>query len=323
MAMLKYVLKRLGLALLVFLISSTISFTLIRQLVPDFEVREGGVELNIEAARRAAIGLDRPIPVQLYSYVSRIVRDGDFGTSWNINHMVDVTEVVFRRLPPTILLSIYSMVISIPTGILLGIWAAIRKNKPTDHIISVSSMLFISVPSFVLAFFMQYFLGFRFGWFPVVASSLYEAGGSWFSGTMVHSMIMPTLALSFGGIAGFARSTRAELTESLTSDYMLLARAKGLTHGSAIRRHALRNSMVPIFPGILGTFMGIFGGSIIIEQIFAVGGMGPIFITSVTTLDYDVFQYTSMFYLSIGLFTGILIDLSYGIVDPRIRMGER
>jgi len=323
MAMFKYVMKRIGLMLVVFIISSIISFTMIRLLVPDFEPVEGGIEMNIEQARRAAMGLDRPIPVQLYRYVRRAVFDRDLGSSWHINKMMDVTEVIGRRLPPTMLLSIYSMFISIPIGILLGIWAAVKKNKPTDHIISVGSMLFISVPSFVVAFFMQYFMGFRLGWFPIVASSLHEADGSWLSMTMTHSLIMPVLALSFGGIAGFARATRAELTEALTSDYMLLARTKGLTHASAIRRHALRNSMVPIFPGILGTFMGIFAGSIIIETIFAIGGMGPITLQAINTLDYDVFQASTMFYLIIGLTSGIIIDMSYGFVDPRIRMGER
>jgi len=323
MTTLKYLLKRIALAIMVFLISSTISFTLIRLLVPDFEAEETGMEYTIEAARRAALGYDRPIPVQLWRYVRGIITEGDFGVSWNINAMMPVTEMIARRLPPTILLSVYSMVIAIPLGIMLGIWAAVKKNKPTDHIISTSIMLFISVPNFVVAFFLQYFLGFRLGWFPVIVSSLFEAGDSWFSWIMIRSMVLPVLALSFGTIAGFARTVRAELTEELTRDYMLLARSKGLTRASAIRRHALRNSMVPVFPGILGAFFGIVSGSIIIEQIFAVGGMGPLFLHAVNTLDYDVFIFVTMFYLSIGLVSTIVADMSLGVVDPRIRMGER
>lgn len=323
MAMFKYILKRLGLLVVTFLISATISFVMIRLLAPDFEAEEGGIEMTIEAARRVALGYDRPIPVQWWRYVRGIVTQGDLGVSWNINAMMPVTEVIGRRLPPTILLSIYSMAVSIPLGILLGIWAAIKKNKPTDHIISVGVMLFISVPSFVVAFFMQYLLGFRAGLFPVVVSSLFEAGGSWFNWVMVHSMILPVFALAFGSIAGLARMTRAELTEALTSEYMLLARTKGLTRASAIRRHALRNAMVPIFPGILASFLSIFSGSIIIEQIFAVGGMGSLFLQSVVTMDYDVFIAVTMFYLGLGLLAGIIADLSLGFIDPRIRMGER
>ena len=323
MIMFKYVLKRIGLLVLTFLISSIISFTMIRLLLPEFEMQEGGLEMTIEMARRVALGYDRPILVQLWRYVRGIILEGDFGVSWNINAMMPVTEVIGRRLPPTILLSVYSTLASIPFGILLGIWAAIKKNKPTDHIISVGVMLFISVPSFVVAFFLQYFLGFRLGIFPVVVSSLFEAGGSWFSWTMIHSMILPVLALTFGPIAGLARMTRAELTESITSDYMLLARTKGLSRSSALRRHALRNAMVPLFPGLLVSFMFVFSGSIIIEQIFAVGGMGPLFLQAVNTLDYDVFIAVTMFYLSIGLAAGIIADLSLGFIDPRIRMGQR
>lgn len=323
MTLLKYVLKRIGLLILTFIISSIISFTMIRLLVPDIEVLEGGMEMNIEMARRIALGYDRPIPVQLWIYVRNIFTDGSFGVSWHINSMMDVTEVIGRRLPPTILLSVYSTLLATPIGIILGIWAAIRKNKPSDHIISTVIMLFISVPSFVIAFLLQYFLGFRLGWFPVVVSSLHEAGGSWFTGAMLRSMVLPVLALSFGGIAGLARMTRAELTEALTSDYMLLARTKGLTRASAIKRHALRNALVPIFPGIFVSFLGIFSGSIIIEQIFAVGGMGPLFLQALQTLDYDVYITVIMFYLVIGLTSGILQDISLGIIDPRIKMGER
>jgi oligopeptide transport system permease protein len=237
--------------------------------------------------------------------------------------MVPVTRVIGERLPPTMLLNIYSLLFSMPLGILIGIWAAVKKNKPTDHIISTLVMLFISVPSYVLAFIMQYFLGYKLGALPIIASSLHDAGGSYFNWTMTRSLIMPTLALSFGTIAGFTRSVRAELTEAITSDYMLLARVKGLTKARAISRHAMKNAMVPILPGIIGTFLGILGGSLIIETIFSVPGVGSIYLRSVTTLDYDVFIGTVMFYLAVGLTVGIIVDLSYGFIDPRIKMGER
>ena len=322
MSLLKYVLKRIGLLIFVFLICSTISFVLIRLLIPDAEPVLGA-QAQMEAAWREALGYNRPVMVQLWRYVQNIFENRSLGMSWQINYMMPVTEVIGQRLPPTIILNIYSMLISIPIGISLGIWAAIRKNSITDHTISTVVMIFISVPSFVFAFLMQYLLGFRLGLFPVIGSSLYDAGGSWFNWTMTHSLILPVLALSFGPIAGFARTTRAELTESLTNDYMLLARSKGLSRSSAIRRHALRNSMVPIMPGILGTFLGVMGGSLIIETIFGIGGVGPLFLRALQTLDYDVFIGISMFYFAIGLFASIIIDCSYGFIDPRIRMGEK
>ena len=139
---------------------------------------------------------------------------------------------------------------------------------------------------------------------------------------MFYSMIAPILALSFGTIAGMCRFTRAELTETLTSDYMLLARTKGLTRGQATARHALKNAMVPILPMMMSSFVGILGGSFIIEQIFAIPGVGQLYMQSINLFDYDVFMLDSVFYTFIGLLAGILVDLSYGFIDPRIRMGE-
>ena len=153
--------------------------------------------------------------------------------------------------------------------------------------------------------------------------SLADAGGSYFSWKMFTSMIPAIVSLSFGEIAGLCRFTRAELTETLTQDYMLLARTKGLTRGQATRRHALKNAMVPILPSIIASFIGILGGSMVIEQIFAIPGVGQLYIQSITQLDYDVFMLDTIFYTFIGLLAGIMVDISYGFIDPRIRMGEK
>lgn len=140
---------------------------------------------------------------------------------------------------------------------------------------------------------------------------------------MFYSMIMPILALSFSEIAGLCRYTRAELTETLTSDYMLLARTKGLTRSQATVRHALKNAMVPILPMIISSFIGILGGSFVIEKVFAIPGVGQLYLQSITLFDYDVFMLDCVFYVFIGLVAGIIVDLSYGFIDPRIRMGEK
>lgn len=142
---------------------------------------------------------------------------------------------------------------------------------------------------------------------------------------MFVSAIPAILSLSFGVIAGLTRYTRAELTEVLTGDYMLLARSKGLTRGQAISRHALKNAMVPIFPMIMGQVISILAGSLIIEQIFSIPGVGNLYISAITSPDpeYNLFMLLSMFYTFIGLLAGIIVDISYGLIDPRIRMGER
>ncbi len=206
-----------------------------------------------------------------------------------------------------------------PIGIALGIFAALKKNKWQDHVVSTGVMILVSVPSFVYAFLVQYVLSFELNLFPFQINS----GTAWLSPSMFFSMIPAILSLSFGVIAGLTRFTRAELTEVLTGEYMLLARAKGLTKGQATVRHALRNAMVPILPMIIGQFISILGGSLVIEQIFGIPGVGPLYIQAINVRDYNFFMMLSAFYTFIGLAATILVDISYGFIDPRIRMGSR
>lgn len=319
--MAKYVLKRLLLLVFTFFIIVTICFMLIR-LLPQ-EMPTDQILAEQIKQRWEALGYNKPLIVQYGIYLRNIFTKWDFGTSWYIQRMIPVTQILSERLLPTVIVNFYSLLLSVPFGIILGIIAAVNKNKWPDHVISVVVMLFVSIPSYVYAFLVQYLLYSKLGWFPPVISSLPEAGNSWFSFTMFWSMIPPVLALSFGEIASLCRFTRAELTETLTSDYMLLARTKGLTRRQATVKHALKNAMVPILPMIISSFIGILGGSMIIEQIFSIPGVGQLYIQSITLLDYDVFMIDSIFYTFIGLLAGIVVDLSYGFIDPRIRMGEK
>lgn len=321
MAMFKYILKRIGLMFVTTFIIMTICFVLIKLLEPETPMM--GAQAELEMARREALGYNKPIMVQYGIYLKNIITEGDWGTSWKVDYMEKVGTVISARIMPSLLLNIYSLLISMPIGIGLGIAAALMKNKWQDHFLSTIVMVFISVPSYVFAFVLQYTLGFKMGMFPVVLSSLHDAGGSWTSSVMLKSMVMPVMALSFGTIAGMVRFTRAELSEALTSEYMLLARTKGLTKAQATMRHALKNAMVPILPSIIASFASILSGSMIIEKIFAVNGIGQLYIKSISLLDYDVFISTGMFYTIIGLATSIVVDLSYGFLDPRIRMGEK
>jgi oligopeptide transport system permease protein len=317
----KYVLKRLGLMLVTFSIITLITFLLIRVMpreMPTDKVQRAAIEERWEA-----LGYNEPLMTQFFIYVKNIVTKWDFGTSWYVSYRTPAAKVLGDRLLPTVLINFYSMIVSVPIGILFGIYAAIRKNKWDDSLISTLVMVFISVPSYVYAFLVQYFLYFKLGWLPLTMYSLADAGGSYFTWKMFVSMIPPIIALSFGSIAGYTRFVRAELTEALTSDYMLLARAKGLTRAQATARHVLKNAFVPILPSILSEFVGLLGGSMIIEQIFAVPGVGQLYIKSLNLLDYDVFMIDCVFYTFIGLLAGIVMDLSYGFIDPRIRMGEK
>jgi oligopeptide transport system permease protein len=180
-------------------------------------------------------------------------------------------------------------------------------------------MILVSVPSYVYAFLIQYFLCYKMKLFPLVM----KAGTDYFSKEMFLSMLPAVLSLSLSSIAGYARFTRAELTEVLTSEYLLLARTKGLTRAQTTVRHALRNAMVPIFPSIISEVIAVLGGSLIIESIFVVPGVGALYVDSITRLDYNFFLLLSGFYTIIGLVAGIVVDLSYGFIDPRIRMGSK
>ena len=305
--------------LLTFFIIMTITFCLIKMLQTEIPLGKDG---QVEQARREALGWNKPILTQYGIYLRNIITKWDWGTSFKVQYMANVWDVLFTRMPPTIMVNVISILLGLPLGIILGIIAAIKKNTWFDHVISVIIVLFISVPSFVLAFFLQYFLGFKLGWFPIIMSSYADAGG-WWTWKMIYSVMLPIMASAFYEIAYFARTVRAELTEALTSDYMLLARTKGLTRSKGIVHHALKNAMVPILPVVIGTFLSVMGGSMVLEQIFAIPGVGKLTLTALNMRDYDLFVGSSMFYTAFGLLAGIVTDLSYGFLDPRIKMGER
>ena len=320
--MAKYVLKRLILMVFTLFIISTMCFILIH-LLPDSPIIRGiGVDPELQKEIRAQQGLNDPIMLQYFRFLFNIIRYGYWGYGTRIYANKLVTDIIGDKMKYTVVVNLYSILITIPIGLALGIYAALRKNKWQDHVISVFVVIFISVPSFVYAFLVQYFLCFKLGMFELQIYSLDEAGGllTW---KMFYSMIPAMLSLGFGVVAGLTRYTRAELSEVLTSEFMLLARTKGLTKRQATVRHAMKNAMVVILPMIIGEFIGIMTGSLIIEGIFGIPGIGPLYISSISNRDYNFFMALTVFYTFIGLLAGIVIDISYGFIDPRIRMGQR
>ena len=321
MRMTKYVIKRIVLMFFTLFVISTICFMLVRILPRELPTDKN--QAQVIAAQWEALGYNKPLLTQFGIYLKNIFTEWDWGTSWYIEFREPAWDLLTGRLLPTVMVNFYSLILSIPVGIALGIYAAVKKNKWQDSLISTSVMVFVSVPSYVYAFLVQYFLFFKWDLLPLQVYSLADAGGSWFTWKMFYSMIAPVLALSFSTIAGMCRFTRAELTETLTSDYMLLARTKGLTRGQATARHALKNAMVPILPMIIGSFISVMSGSMIIERIFSIPGVGQLYIQAINLFDYDVFMIDCIFYSFVGLLAGIVVDLSYGFIDPRIRMGEK
>jgi oligopeptide transport system permease protein len=314
-----YICRRLALMALTFLVIATICFFLIK-LLPLPAIKEQGRDVALILQRREAMGYGKPIYVQYVLYWKHLLRL-DLGLGEQMYVGQEVLSVLLQKIPYTVTVNLYAILLSLPLGLLLGIYAALRKNKWQDHTISTGVMLFISVPSYVYAFLVQYFLCYATGWFPLTAASRSQAG--LLSLPMLHSMFPAVLSLAFGTIAGLTRFTRAELSEVLTGEYLLLARAKGLSRSQCLYRHALRNAMVPVLPMILGEFIGIMGGSLIIEGIFAIAGVGSLYTTAIHVRDYNFFMALTGFYTLIGLLSSLVVDLSYGLIDPRIRMGEK
>lgn len=318
--MVKYAIKRVLLMIFTLFVIMTMCFVLIK-LLPLPAIKEMGKDINIILMRREQMGYGKPIPVQYALFLKSVITQWDWGVGEQMYETLEVWDVLMQKLPYTITVNLYSILIAIPIGLAFGIYAALKKNKWQDHVISTAVMIFISVPSYVYAFLVQYFLCFKAGLFPITIPSAQDA--SLFSIKMFISMMPAILSLGFGVIAGLTRYTRAELSEVLTGDYMLLARTKGLTKAQATARHAMRNAMVVILPMIIGEFIGIISGSLIIEQIFAIPGVGSLYISSINLRDYNFFMALTFFYTFIGLFSGICMDISYGFIDPRIRMGSK
>ncbi len=342
----KYVLKRVGLAFLTTFIILSLTFILVK-LLPfermlgddskqiayydkqyalgyvarfDREVPEYGDLLYKSPTERGRAYYYYQVPVleQYGNWLKNVVTRWDWGYSKKIEPNVSASVIILSRIGYSIRLNIISVVISVPLGILLGIWAALKKNTMTDHIISTMVMVFISIPSFVLISFVLRIFCYNLGWLP----SFWPPDTAPLA-ARVKGYIIPVFCLSFGSICGYCRSTRAELCEVMESEYLLLARTKGLTRRQAIVRHALKNAMVPIFPSILSEFVGILGGSMILESLYGIPGIGKLFITSLNYKDYDILFVDMAIFTTISLLAAVVTDLSYGFIDPRIRMGAK
>lgn len=316
--MFKYTLQRLLYMIIVFFVITFMCFVLIRML-PLPALPPDDIHTEVIQMRREALGYNKPYLVQFGIFLRGIFTKFDWGLSEQLYTGRSVLTIFLEKLPATMIVNLYSILWTIPVGIALGIWAALKKNTWVDYLISTLTMVVISVPSFVYAFLVQYIFCFRLRLFPLIM----KGGSDYFSMAMFKSMVPAILSLSFGVIAGFCRTTRAELTEVLTSEFMLLARTKGLTKAQATVRHALRNCFVVIVPGIFGEFIGILGGSLIIENIFAIPGVGGLTLNAIRSQDYNVFIMSTCFYTAIGLAASLVVDISYGFIDPRIRMGSK
>lgn len=314
--MVRYILQRVGLMIITALIITVIVFVMIH-MMPNFNKPQLGIDpLQWELIQERE-GYNKPVAEQFQIWVKNIVFDGEFG--WSVTKNSDVIDVLRDRIPVSVKVNIYPFFISIPIGFSLGIWAALRKNKTDDHLISIGVIFFISVPSFVVATLLQYYFGYVWDLFPPLYAARIDLVDN--PELAYTSIVLPVLAMTTGSVAVLTRYTRAELTEVLTSEFMLLCRTKGLTRRQSTIRHVMRNSMVPLAPIIIGGLVSVLAGSLIIERIFRIPGIGGVYLEAFTGRDYQLVMMLLLFYMVIGLFTTLVVDISYSIIDPRIRLG--
>ena len=311
----KYVLQRVGAMLITLFFVMSLSFMVIR-LMPMSLFENPEVPKEIQEKLEDKFHLNDPLPVQYFYFMEGIVTGLDFGISVKLRPGLDVWGIIVSRLPPTMLINFISLFISIPLGLMFGIVAALKRNTWIDSLISVFVILFISVPSFVFASLLQYMLTFIWPIFP----TLYDSTATTLS-TMMWSLTLPIIALSLSPIATLTRYLRGELIENISSDYILLARTKGLSRPQAIVRHAFRNSMMPITSTLVSLITGIMGGSLVVESMFAIPGTGGMLVKSIFAGDHFLTVAILIFYSAISLVTILVVDLSYSLIDPRVRVG--
>lgn len=314
--MLRYTLQRIVALIITLIIILSIAFLVIR-LMPGsiYENAEATMSPELVKVLEAKYHLNDPIIVQYKIFLQNALLKGDWGTSLVIQPKVDVWKVLTSKIPVTLSLNFVALFLALPIGFLAGIIAAIYRNTKIDYIISLIVIVFISVPSFIFATLLQYSLAFKLGWFPIIYDSMASGGAKYIS------MVLPIMALSFSPIARITRYLRGELIESLNSEYMLLARTKGLTQFQATVRHALRNAFLPLANIIIPMFTNILIGSLVVEKIFAVAGVGGLLVKSINSNDHSLTVAILIFYSVVSLLTILVVDLSYGIIDPRVRVG--
>lgn len=312
--MVKYTFNRIIAICITLLVILTIAFLIIR-LMPGSIYRNENLPGELAVLLEEKYHLDQPLYTQYFYFLKNIVVSGDWGTSISIQPKVPVWQVMASRIPVTISLNIISLLISLPLGVLAGIVSAINHNNKVDYVISFAVVVCVSVPAFIFAALLQYTVAFKMGLLPIIYLNTAEG---W---EKVLSMILPIIALSFSPIARVTRYLRGELLEAVNSDYMLLARTKGLTPFKAAVRHAFRNSLLPLANIIVPMFTNILTGSLVVENIFAVPGIGGLLVSSINSNDHTLTIAILIFYSIVSLITMLVTDLSFGLIDPRVRIG--
>ena len=304
--MAKYLVKRIFYLILTLFIVITVTFFLMKLLPGTPLTNQAKLSKSQIALIYKQYGLDKPVWQQYVLYLAGAVK-GNFGTSFQFSDQ-PVSYLISSRIEPSLQIGLQAIIVGVIVGIIIGAFGAMKQNSWVDTSATVVSILGISIPSFVLAVLLQYYLGLKLGWFPIA-----EWGG--FSYT-----VLPTLALAAAPLAESARFVRTEMVDVLSSDYIELAKAKGLSRMGVIYHHALRNSLIPLITIVGPLAVNIMTGSMVVENIFSIPGIGEQFVKSVLTNDYPTIMGLTIVYSFMLCVVLLITDILYGIVDPRIRI---
>lgn len=304
--MVRYILQRLMYMVITLFIIATLSFFLMKMLPGSPLNATDKLSEEQQAVILEKYGLNDPVPVQYVNYLGGLLK-GDLGISFNFSN-TPVTEILMDRIVPSAQLGFQSLIIGTILGILFGLIAAISHNGVLDYSSTTLAVLGTSIPSFVFAGLLQFVFAVKLGWFPV---ALWEG---------FEYTILPTIALMIFPLATAARFTRTEMIEVLGSDFITTARAKGVSEYGLIFKHGLRNALIPLVTVMGPMAVGLMTGTMVIEQIFAIPGIGEQFVESVMVNDYPTIMGTTLFFAVLFVAIILVIDLLYGIIDPRIRI---
>ncbi len=307
----KYVCKRVLISAFTLFVIVLIMF-LLMEMMPGTPFNDEKLEPQQIEVLYKKYGLDQPILTRFWKYLTNTIR-GDFGVSYVLAKNMSITDLLANRFPISIKIAIFSMLLGTVTGIILGTLAAVFHDSILDPIVSVISMLGNSIPSYVFALGLMYFVAYKAGLLPI----LYNAKDSF------RSIILPCLALSTTAMSNIARFTRTQMIEVLGSDYILLAESEGNSKVRVILRHALRNSLIPLMTIIAPMLVSLMLGSTITESMFAIPGIGSLLIQAIQVNDYNVVISLAFIYSALYIGAMLVVDILYGIIDPRIRVAGK
>ncbi|MGN0406446.1 MAG: ABC transporter permease [Bariatricus sp.] len=308
--MLKFIGKRLAYAVLTLFLIATATFFLVAGAPGDpIAAKVGQMPEQAQEIIREKYGLDKPVVQRYVIYMKNLITTGDFGesiiyTGKSANDIIKTNTWVSAKI------GLIAMAFQVVIGILLGLISALYREKPVDHVIRFMVVLAICVPSFVFAALMQYFLAFKWKLVPVFG---------W--GELKH-YILPVAIYAIGGIASYTKYMRSSTLSVISEDYIITAKAKGCSKGRVVKKHVLRNSMIPIVTMIGPALAGIFAGSFIIEKMFSIPGLGFYYVKAVSDNDYTMIIGLTIFFAILYVGSLIVVDILYGIVDPRIRVAK-